>query len=93
MKVFIGILILAFFNEASCAGDKAVDPDYLRKVYSSATEHDREAALADNSPYNWVFDYYNAKVGATNTSGGRLVSGNVSISLLVYKKFVNLMKK
>ncbi|CAF4573255.1 unnamed protein product, partial [Rotaria sp. Silwood2] len=43
---------------------------------SSATEFDREQQLANNSAFNYKFDFYNAKVGVRETAAGRSISAN-----------------
>ncbi|CAF1180745.1 unnamed protein product [Rotaria sp. Silwood1] len=76
MLVFIGILILASYNEASYAGGQKPSEIFLRALKSAPTEYHREALLAKDPTCNYVFDFYNAKVGVVEAKGGRIVTAH-----------------
>ena len=81
MFVFIGLLSLALFHQALGAGGALPSVDFLRVLKSSPTEVERQAQLANDSKFNYVFDFMNATVGVSAGKGGRVVGANVSTAL------------
>ncbi|CAF0975502.1 unnamed protein product [Rotaria sordida] len=90
MIVFIGILILAFFNGASCAGERPVDEAVLRTLEGSPTAAIFERELAKDIIFNTVFHFLTAVVGVTIGSGGRLVSATAATFPALVKTGVSM---